>query len=44
MEDGYCPNPTVFVEYGRESKVLDVNGEPINVRTKRKVGFDLSKK
>jgi hypothetical protein len=43
-EEGFVPNPVVYVQEGRSSSVLDVNGEPFKIETKRKIGFDLTPK
>jgi len=42
--DGSVVNPTVYVENGLESWVLDSNGNPYVVTKRYKMGFDLTPK
>ena len=42
--DGTVVNPTVYVENGLESWVLDSNGNPYVVTKRYKMGFDLTPK
>lgn len=42
--DGTVVNPTVFVENGVESWVLDSSGNPYVVTKRYKMGFDLTPK
>ena len=42
--DGSVVNPTVYVENGQESWVLDSNGNPYVVTKRYKIGFDLTPK
>ncbi len=42
--DGTVANPTVYVENGAASWVLDSNGNPYVVTKRYKMGFDLTPK
>ena len=42
--DGTVVNPTVFVENGIESWVLDSSGNPFVITKRYKMGFDLTPK
>lgn len=44
LEEGQCPTPTVFEENPRESLILQPNGQPYQVESRRKIGFDLTPK
>ena len=40
-EEGFTPNPTVFVRNSERTSVLDKNGEPYTLSKKNPVGFNL---
>jgi len=42
--DGTVANPTVYIENGQQSLVLDSNGNPYVVIKRYKMGFDLTTK
>jgi hypothetical protein len=43
-EEGWVPNPVVYITESEITSVLDKNGNPFTLRKKQKVGFDLTTK
>ena len=43
-EEGWTPNPDVYVKGAKRSLVLDKNGDPYSIDKRNPIGFNLTMK